>query len=275
MLTGLERGQQLLRVRSVTGEAIAVRAGTIWLPRQLAGRLRVETGDPVRVEWLRSTRERRLRTAMQVAGLLDVAIGGNAYGEYDDVRRSLGEASYPNSGFGASIACDPARVPALKSRLERSDDVAFVMTTADVARQIEQQLGVMNVFVGALLIFGSVLAGSTIYSVASISLLERSRELATLRTLGFSAGRVAWLAGLELLVLAGLGLLVGIPFGAWLNRVFIASFATENMSFRAILPWWIYAATVGIVLALVVWSSWGALRYLRQMDLAQATKARE
>ena len=47
------------------------------------------------------------------------------------------------------------------------------------------------------------------------------------------------------------------------------------MAFRPILPLWVYAATVFMVYALVGLSSWGALRRLRAMDLAQATKARE
>ncbi|NIN12873.1 MAG: hypothetical protein GTN62_13215, partial [Gemmatimonadales bacterium] len=50
---------------------------------------------------------------------------------------------------------------------------------------------------------------------------------------------------------------------------------TESLAFRAILPPWIYLTTVFMVYALVGLSSWGALRRLRTMDLAQATKARE
>jgi len=47
------------------------------------------------------------------------------------------------------------------------------------------------------------------------------------------------------------------------------------LAFRATVPLWIYFTTVLIVYALVGISSWGALRRLRAMDLAQATKARE
>ncbi len=275
ILTGIERGQQLLKVHSTSGEFINVQPGAIWLPRQLANRILVEPGDPVVVEWVKSGRRRRLKTTMQVAGFLDVAMGATAYGEYDDVRRALADKAYPHSAYGAFVACDPGQVEAFKQRLERSDDVALVLTMPDLVKQIYQQMGLMFIFIGVLLSFGSLLAGSAIHSVASVSLLERTRELATLRSLGFSARSAGWLAALELCVLCALGLVVGIPLGVFLNSLYMSSFSTENMAFRAILPWWVYVTTVLIVAGLVALSSYAGMRRLRSMDLSQATKAQE
>jgi len=65
------------------------------------------------------------------------------------------------------------------------------------------------------------------------------------------------------------------PFGVALNSLYMSSFTTENMSFRPVLPWWVYLVTVLIVAALVALSSYEGMRRLRTMDLAQATKARE
>ncbi len=275
MLTGLERGQRLLRVHSLSRRAIDVAPGRIWLPRQLAERLLAEPGDPVLVEWLESSRRRRLRRTMQVAGFLDVAMGSTAYGEFHDVRRSLADPALPHSSYGAFVACDPSQALPLKHRLERSDDVALVSTTEDVAEQVNEQMALMYLFIGVLLSFGGVLAGSSIHSVATISLLERTRELATLRSLGFSAATAAWLAALELCVLAAIGLIVGIPIGVALNSAFISSFTTENMAFRPILPPWVHLTAVLVVFGLVALSAYGGMRRLRAMDLPQATKARE
>ncbi|MFQ6131162.1 MAG: ABC transporter permease [Armatimonadota bacterium] len=275
ILTGLERGQRLLRVHTVAGGTVQAAAGKVWLPRQLAERLLVEPGDPVSIEWVKSGRRRRLRRTMRVAGITDVAMGSTAYGEYNDVRRSLADRAFPHSSYGAFVACEPGQTEPLKRRLERSDDVALVSTTEDVTKEVNEQMALMYLFIGILLSFGTVLAGSSIHSVATISLLERTRELATLRSLGFSAATTAWLAALELSVLAGAGLVVGIPLGKYLNTLFIASFTTENMAFRAILPPWIHLTAIMIVFGLVALSSYAGMRRLRTMDLPQATKARE
>jgi putative ABC transport system permease protein len=275
ILTGLERNQQLLKVKSESGRPIDVEPGKIWIPHQLADRLMLEPGDPILVEWVQSSRRRPVKRAFQVAGIVDAAIGNSAYGEFHDVRRSFADAVYPHSSYGALFACDAYQVQPFRRRFEESDELAAVSTTEDIAKHIEDQFALMLIFIGVLLSFGLVLAGSAIHSVATVSLLERTRELATLRSLGFSAQTTAWISAIELCVLSALGILVGIPLGKWLNQLYIQSFTTESLAFRAIVPPWIYFATVFIVYALVGLSSWGALRRLRTMDLAQATKARE
>jgi putative ABC transport system permease protein len=94
-------------------------------------------------------------------------------------------------------------------------------TTQDIEREIDQQMAALFVFIGVLLSFGSLLAGSAIHSVASVSLLERTRELATLRSLGFTAKFAAWLAGPELCFLALVGLVTGIPLGVLVHTLFM------------------------------------------------------
>jgi len=275
ILTGIERGQQLLRVRARSGERIDVEPGKVWIPRQLADRLMLEPGDPIFIEWVQSSRRRPVKRVMQVAGIIDVAIGNSAYGEFHDVRRAFSDRVFPHSSYGAFFDCDPGQVQPFKERFQESDEIAAVSTTEDVTEQIEEQFALMLIFVGVLLGFGLVLAGSAIHSVATVSMLERTRELATLRSLGFAARTTAWIAAIELCVLAALGILVGVPLGKWLNYLYMQSFTTESLAFRAILPLWIYAATIALVYALVGLSSWGTLRRLHAMDLAQGTKASE
>ncbi len=275
ILTGLQLGQQLLRVNTVSEQTMAVEPGKVWIPAQLARCLHTEPGDPVVVSWVKSSRRHRVRTTMQVAGILDVAMGNSAYGEFRDIRRSLADQVWPDSSYGVQFACDTRMVEAFEQRFERSDEVMLVSTTADVRQQMDEQMGLMFIFIGVLLSFGGVLAGSAIHSVASISLLERTRELASLRSLGFAAWTTAWLAGLELFVLAGAGLIVGLPLGAILNKLFLSGYQTENIAFRAFLPWWVYVITILIVLLLAVFSAYLGHRRLQSLDLAQATKALE
>jgi len=229
----------------------------------------------VRVEWVRSNQRRRIATTMRVGGILDVAMGSAAYGEVDDVRRSLADRAYPESSYGAFISCDPSRVEAISNRLESSDDLALVSTTADAERQVDEQMGVMFIFIGCLLGFGGILAGSVIHGISSVSLLERTRELAALRSLGFSSRATTSLAAIELAALATLGLAAGIPLGIALNSAYMASFTTDNMSFRAILPLWVHIVTACIVYGLVGISTWISTRRMRKTNLAQATKAGE
>ncbi len=275
LLTGIERGQQLFKVRTFDDRPFVVEPGKVWVPKQIAAKLRVEAGDPVRVEWIQSSRRHSVWRSMRVAGILDVSFGNSAYGEFHDIRRAFSDKLFPYSSYGAFLACSPGRVEAIKRRLERSDLVGLAFTTSDVRKQVDEQMGLMYIFIALLLGFGGVLAGSVIHSVGSVSILERTRELATLRSLGFTARAASGLLGTELYILAALGLIVGCPAGAVLNEAYMASFTTENMSFRAILPPWVFIVTAAILFGLVALSARTATRRLAALDLSQATKARE
>lgn len=275
LVTAIEPGQDMLRIPVIGGGRMVPRKGQVWLPTRLGKRLGVDSGDPLKVQWTGASRRHARGRTLRVAGFIDLAIGGVAYGHYDDIRRGLADRVYPYSSYGAMVDCAPGAVNSLRRRFERSEDVAVVYTRRDFQQQINQQMGIFYIFMAVLLGFGAVLSGCAIQSVASVSLLERTRELATLRSLGLSARATSGLAALELYALAALGLAAGLPIGAHLNALYIESYSTDTMTFRALLPPWTYVATAALVFGLVAWVSRAGRRYLRDLDLAQATKIRE
>jgi putative ABC transport system permease protein len=275
ILTGVEQGQQSLHVRTLSGEAMQVEPGKLWIPKQLARKLRAEPGDPLKVEWVRSSRRRSVERVMQTAGVVEAAFGNVTYGEYHDVRRAFADRLFPESGYGAYVSVAPDCVEATKNRLDKAAGVAFVTTSALIRKQVDEQMRLMYAFIAILLSFGAVLAGSSIHSVASVAILERQRELATLLSLGFPLRTTAWLVALELGVLAVAGLAVGLPLGSALNTAYISSFQTDATAYRAFLPPWVHVVAALSVLGLVAFSSYLAMRRLRALDLSQATKAGE
>ena len=274
-LMGVERGQSALFMPKVGGGVAAIDPGDFWLPKATARRLRVEPGDPLYLEWAFSSRQKRVRTVVRVRGLLDINFGGVIYGEYWDVRRRMADLVYPESGYGAQILTSRATGEALQRRFERSELTAAVTNISEIRDQVNESMKITVLFVGVLVIFSSTLAGAVLHSVASVGIIERLRELATLRSLGFSARQTGWIAAVEIYSMATVGLLLGIPLGIWMNAKFLAVYNTETFNFEPALPAWIFLVTIGIVYSLVALSLHNGLVRLRTMDLAQATKAQE
>lgn len=274
-LMGLQRGQRLNVIRSQDGRLADFRPGEIWLTEKLAEKIGAEVGDPIKVSWAFSRRSREVKTILTVGGIYQMSLGALVYGEYQDIRRRLVDRLYPDAGLGAQVACPPALGQALRGQLERDDQVASVMSIDDTRQEIESSMGLTFLFVGVLLLFGSTLAGAVLHSVASVGILERLRELATLRSLGFSARATTMTAAVEMYLMATLGLIAGLPAGAWLNEQYLSLYETDTASFPALLPWWAHVLVVLLVYALVAISLRGGTHRLRTMDLAQATKARE
>jgi len=274
-MTGIERGQQAMRLVDMKGRPPEVEVGEVMINQKMASRIGVEEGDPLRVQWAYSRRSRQIDAVMRVGAVLDSSLGTAAFAEYQDFKRQIVSKIGAEAAYGAMIACSGERGQELRRQLERNDLVGGISSTKDIADEIDASMGMTYLFVGILLAFGAVLAGAVLHSVASVGILERLRELATLRSLGFSARATTYIAAVEMYAMAVLALVFGLPLGAWLNEQYLSMYETENTSFNGELPLWAYLAVVVIVFALVAFSMRDGLERLRTMDLAQATKARE
>jgi putative ABC transport system permease protein len=124
-------------------------------------------------------------------------------------------------------------------------------------------------------LFGLAMAIAVIYTSTDIILWERTRELATLRTLGFGMGRLALLVTIENLLMAGLGAAVGLYPGYLFARTLMQMQATEGFSMQLAIYPRTYLLAIGGVLVGVLLTQWPGLRRIAQMDLAEAIRLRE
>jgi putative ABC transport system permease protein len=133
----------------------------------------------------------------------------------------------------------------------------------------------VNIIVGFYIVFGGLVAFGIIYNSARIALSERSRELASLRVLGFTKAEVGYILFGELAVLTLASLPLAGLFGYGLARFMVASFDSElfrlpmmiNPETFAVAAMTILGATA--VSALIVW------RRIVTLDLVTALKTRE
>jgi putative ABC transport system permease protein len=120
-----------------------------------------------------------------------------------------------------------------------------------------------------------VVACGIVYNSARIALSERTRELATMRVMGFSQREVGTVLVGELVMLALLALPLGLLLGSVLARAILAAVNTETVRLPLILTSSNYAyATLVITLATAV-SATLACRKLNRLDLVGVLKARD
>jgi putative ABC transport system permease protein len=79
-------------------------------------------------------------------------------------------------------------------------------------------LSMLNQVILIILISSFALTSTVIYNLASINIVEREREIATLRVLGYTHREVKRLINSENYVLLTLGSILGLPVGTFLSR---------------------------------------------------------
>jgi putative ABC transport system permease protein len=270
MLFGLPSGGTLrhivdndYRVFMVPAEGAVI---TAWFARQFG----VRRGDDLSLE-IRENRRRMVTT--RVVDIVNEPLGVAAYMDLRALGRLLGE---PETYSAANLVVDPLQERQLFATLKRTPAAVAVDFRRGALASFRQMSDAVAQFIRKVeIIFAVIIAFGVVYNTAKIALAERSRELATLRVLGFTRGEVSRILLGELGVLALPAIPLGLFVGYWLSRLVVGAWAAERMH-----PPFIVAGST-YALALVVFTVGAAAsallvrRGLDRLDLIGVLKARE
>jgi len=273
-LTGLPPEGRLRRLTDKAGRPILPRSGEVLLGDMLRKKLNVAEGDLITINYAQNRREFQIVRTARVGPPITQPIGSTVYMRTDDVQRLFAHRLGMPLGAvsGALISTDPARTEWTKERLHRMPAVAAVQTRSQTYDQIRELMRFSKAFTGILAFFGVGLAFAVVFTAVSINVLERTRELATLRTIGFGFWRIAWFTTVENLLTAAAGAVVGLPLGRWLDIYLMTSMQSESMSFEPVIYLRTYTIVVLGLLILTLLSQIPSLLHIRRLDLAAATK---
>ncbi len=123
------------------------------------------------------------------------------------------------------------------SFLMKQPACAGISFVTDLEENIEDMLSILGNIVLVLIVAAGLLAFVVLYNLNSINIMERRRELATLKVLGFYDSEVAMYVYRENIILTVLGCIFGLLFGTILHRFTIVTVEVDLMMFgRNILP---------------------------------------
>jgi putative ABC transport system permease protein len=269
-IQGLVADPQLNRVVDVDGGPMRLPPAGLVLSLKLAEVLGASVGDDIVIEVLDG---RRRTQTVPVSGIVEEYMGTSAYMEIDALRRVAGEG---DSLTGAFMRIDSAAADRLYDILKNTPAVAGVGLKRTAIESFNKTLAdTFYVMIFFNLLFSGVIAGGVVYNAARVSLSERSRELASLRVLGFTRGEISMILLGELAVVT----LMAIPIGMLLGYVFagllVAAFNTELYRFPLVVTprTFAYAATAVLVAATL--SGLAVRRQLDHLDLVAVLKTRE
>jgi putative ABC transport system permease protein len=269
-LTGLPPDPALRRIVDRRGRVGTLPPDGLVLSQRLADVLGVHSGDEVTVEVLEGARPVR---HLVVAGLVDDTLGLSAYLDLSALHRLMRESAVVS---GAVMAIDPQAEAALSARLKRMPAVAGVAFKRTVLQNFRDVLTQnMNIIITMNVLFAGVIAFGVVYNAARVSLSERSRELASLRVLGFTRAEISLILLGELAVLTLLALPFGAGVGYWLARLVMLTADSEVYRFPLVITPQAIAWGFLTVIAAAMVSGLVVRRRLDHLDLVGALKIGE
>jgi putative ABC transport system permease protein len=267
---GLEETPTLNRIVDLSGRVVPVPPHGLLLSQTLAEILQLSAGDRVQMEVLEGSRPVR---DVVVAGFVDEFMGLSVYMDRNALHRLMREG---NSLSGAYLQVDSMELPRLYRKLKSTPEVAGVSLTRDALRSFERTMDEnMGIMTTITVVFAVIIAFGVVYNAARVSLSERSRELASLRVLGFRRSEISLILLGELALLTFLSLPPGAGLGVLMARGILASVENELYRIPLVITHQSLARAALIVAAAAALSGWTVRRRLDRLDLVAVLKIQE
>lgn len=269
-IRGIEPDSTLYGLVDMDGREVPLPPHGLLVSKKLAEVLDVKVGDWVEMEVLTDKRPKR---RVMIAATLKDFVGLSAYMNLEDLRRIMLEGQVVN---GVNMEVDPAYQDALYRDLKETPAISSVLVKQHSIDSfndtIAQNLGVMKKI---NLIFACIIAGGVVYNSARISLAERSRELATLRVIGFTRQEISSILLGELAIVTLLAIPVGLGLGTFFAWWMCTAFDQELFRFPMVVSNRTYAWASLVVIAASAISGLLVRRNLDHLDLVAVLKSRE
>jgi len=208
-----------------------------------------------------------------VTGLVDDLLGLSAYMDVAALHRMMHEGEVYT---GALLLVDGDEMSRLSRELKATPLVAGAGFKRAILRSFRDTMAAnMDLSIFINLIFAGIIAFGVVYNAARVSLSERSRELASLRVLGFTRAEISLILLGELALLTLAALPIGALIGYSLAAMIVGSIESEVYRFPLFVTSQAAASSfLGIIGAAVV-SGLLVRRRLDRLDLVAVLKIRE
>ena len=230
--------------------------------KRLAKKFDVQPGDTVTIEPYGTSES------------YDIAISG--------INRSLAESISMTEDYAESIGLTDSeeyRINSVytmtpKEEIGTSSNITSVQSKQDIIDSFDAFMKIFYFFIIALIVASVLLCLIVLYNLGIMSYMERYREMATLKVLGFRNKTIGHLLISQNLWIALAGTLLGIPAGIWTLNSLMDLLAGEYEMETLVGPVSILLATA-LNLGTAVIVGWMISRKNRNINMVEALKGNE
>lgn len=240
----------------------------VYLTENAAIMLGLEKEDTVAIQKLNLEQKNA-----KVAGMIKNYLGNNVY-LTQAAYEKIFEIYEPN-GILANLSDSCENQIAFTESLSEEDWILSAVSTEDLKEGFSAAFTLINIVVYVVLIFAAGLAFVVLFTLASVNISERIRELATIKVLGFFDGEVHAYVNKETLILTAMGILLGLPVGAAMSNTLTSILNMPSIYFKVTIYNKSYFFAAGLAMLFAILVQFMTDRTLNGIAPAEALKSVE
>lgn len=190
--------------------------------------------------------------------------------------RSLNESIVLSEKSAESLGMD-YRINTLYSKqteIESSESILNTQTKKSIIDSFDTFMKIMNVMIWLLIIAAVVLGVVVLYDLGVMSYVERFREMATLKVIGFKDRKIGKLLIGQNMLLTVVGIIIGVPAALGVLKFLIVKLAKEY-ELRVSVSTLSFVISIALVFGVSLAVGLMIARKNRKIDMAEALKAQE
>lgn len=232
--------------------------------------LGIKAGDMLTVEVLEGSKPVR---QVPVVAMAKQYLGVTGYMDLKALNRLMKEG---DAISGAYLFTDSNFREKLFRRFVNMPRVSGTVVRKDEIRNFnEVQAKAMLFFTFIATLMACFISFGVVYNSARIALSERSRELSSLRVLGYTRGEISYILLGELGLLTLVAIPLGFFIGYWLCAYIAQALASDLYRVPLIIEMKTYSLSAAVVLASATVSGLIVRHKLDHLDLVEVLKTRE
>lgn len=236
---------------------------SVIITNKLAANLNLKKGDNLKFKL------NNKNYTLKITDITKQYIGNYLYVDSDTYKKEIGPLMYN------SFLANSSDISKTIGKLENKDFIRALMDQSNIYDTMEQSFSGLNNVVFIMIGFAAVLAITVMYTLNNINLAERSRELATLKVLGFYTKEVNHYLLKETIVLTILGLIVGIVAGIFLHIYIMDSVELPDIYFIKEQAWYNYVLTIIITFFFTFIVNLFTKARIKKIDMVSSLKSAE
>jgi putative ABC transport system permease protein len=248
----------------------------LYISKYIAEELSISKGDFVDIEILRLKEGYNFSTFSTELEVLDIhnnPLGVFIYADISVLYRLTKLDGFAN--FYLIHTGSKKLPPSSLNRIAQTENVVAVTHVGEQETYLDQMFDLIIGFIFMMILISVVLATAIVYNLFKIGAIEKSRDYATMKTLGTSIKRISYLIFIEGLVTLIGGLSLGSIGGYYMSYfMLVGNELLEGISMDVVFSWTGLIMGAVVLTCVVVMVSFLTIRFINKINIADVIRDR-